>query len=154
MTFCCHKLLQKTQIHLKMIPQRIKKTLPYTSCKKINLSQKKQIQLCFYLNLQSNSGMLLLKNKELAQSGEITIEDIPEGVLGKKAAAAGIKNIKSRRRSRLLYPLFLDKSQNQLFLFLEISNRQHMVFRISFKRPRKILSDGVSHLIVAGKLQK
>ena len=53
-----------------------------------------------------------VEEQELAQSGEITIEDIPEGVLGKKAAAAGMKNIKSRRRSRLLYTLFLDKSQN------------------------------------------
>ena len=89
-----------------------KKDIAIYQLQKNQLDQKKQIQLCFYLNLQSNSGMLLLKNKELAQSGKITIEDIPEGVLGKKAAAAGIKKIKSRRRSRLLYTLFLDKSQN------------------------------------------
>ena len=67
-----------------------KKDIAIYQLQKNQLDQKKQIQLCFYLNLQSNSGMLLLKNKELAQSGKITIEDIPEGVLGKKAAG-GIK---------------------------------------------------------------
>ena len=56
-----------------------KKDIAIYQLQKNQLDQKKQIQLCFNLNLQSNSGMLLLKNKELAQSGEITIEDIPEG---------------------------------------------------------------------------
>jgi hypothetical protein len=37
------------------------------------LDQKKQIQLCFYLDLKSNSGMLFVEDKELAQSGKITI---------------------------------------------------------------------------------
>ena len=55
-----------------------KKDIAIYQLQKNQIDQKKQIQLCFYLNLQSNSGMLLLKNKELAQSGEITIEDIPE----------------------------------------------------------------------------
>ena len=46
---------------------------------KISLKKKEQIKLAMYLNLQRNTGMLLLSNKEIAQSGEVTVQDIPEG---------------------------------------------------------------------------
>ena len=65
-----------------------------------------------------------------------------------KAKARGRKS-KSKNQGQAAKPPALFKNY-----LLKISNRQPPLFIVSFKRPRKILSNGVSHLIVLQKLPK
>ena len=65
-----------------------------------------------------------------------------------KAKARGRKS-KSKNQGQAAKPPALFKNY-----LLKISNRQPPLFIVSFKRPRKILSNGVSHLIVLQIIKK
>ena len=69
----------KESVTIEPITTKEAMELAIFQLQKLSLEITDQIKLAMYLNLQSNTGMLLLSNKEVAQSGEVTVQDIPEG---------------------------------------------------------------------------